>query len=70
MENNLEIGAYLALIVLYQLQIEDDLTEIEKDTRQSLAHGMLNTNIINYENIDVAGLCFAIIKDYLREQSA
>lgn len=69
MKNNLEIGAYFALFVLSVLNDEGDLSAEEIITTRDLVEKMISTDLYGYEvEVDVAGLCFGIIEDYLKEQ--
>lgn len=69
MKNNLEIAAYLALIVLAILSDEGELTSEEIKTTRELAEKMIPTDLYKYEvDVDAAGLCFGIITDYIKEQ--
>ena len=69
MKNNLKIGAYIALIALYALNRDGDLSAEEVIITRDLMERMTSTDLCEYEeDVDVAKLCFGIIEEYLKEQ--
>ena len=68
MKTNLETCAYLALVTLYQVNKDGDMSNTERETTQALALRLEQTPVNSMENVDIVGMSFAVIMDYLKEQ--